>query len=264
MRPLLTTLVSAALVSLAMTGAADPLPVPPNDEPTAAVQIPSYPTSIVGTNAGATVSSFDGWCMPPGAAASVWYYVDVPAGADWGSGFWVTTIGSTFDTFLGIYIDDDYDPGYGVLNLRGCNDDDELAGLPKGPTGKESRVWAEQNPYGGHRLLIQVGGVNGEVGQFQLNLDVEPVENAGEALCFEHNPAALTNVCLDAGEGTTNVPTPDPQAQDQPVCLVGPVCVGVPVPTVGWTETPVPAPAPDGYVEATAACALSVPCRVDV
>ena len=84
-------------------------------------------------------------------------------------------------------------------------------------------------------------------------------------VCFEYNPGALTNACVTVDhDRPLLVDVPNADGPDVPVCVIGPVCVYVP--GIGWTETPVPKPYFDGYVEATAVCWVLGDglCRVDL
>lgn len=91
------------------------------------------------------------------------------------------------------------------------------------------------------------------------------VATTPNAACFEHNPDALTNACVAAGETPSYVLVPTLVTNDRNVCVIGPVCVAVPVPSegeperrdVGWIEV-------HGYAELTVACGTGAPCRLTV
>ncbi|GEM_PF-5941917 len=105
-------------------------------------------------------------------------------------------------------------------------------------------------------------------------------------LCFEHEPSALTNACLDVRDGPFSVPTPtvtpgwkevdlpSVEPAPAPVCVLGPFCATppggidpsgtpetLPWATVGSTSTPLPSNV-TGYVEVTALCGATAACRV--
>lgn len=86
-----------------------------------------------------------------------------------------------------------------------------------------------------------------------------------DAVCFEHNPEALTNACFVFDEEADSVTPPEPTTDPRNVCIIGPVCVPVPVPGVEDGEPVVYyVPTVEGYFELTVICGTDVPCRVTV
>jgi len=87
------------------------------------------------------------------------------------------------------------------------------------------------------------------------------------ATCFDYNPGALTNGCVTTnGTATYFVPEPQPTVGTLHECVIGTECVDAPVPGATIVWTPLTAPAPGGYFEATVLCGVTGPalCRVDL
>jgi hypothetical protein len=238
MRTLATPLLLAAAVLAATAphaaagGIVGDGPLLPNDDQAGALPLTGFSTTP-GTNVGASRLLTEPLCASD-ESSTVWYAYTVAPG---GQAFTARVQGLGFQAVLGVYADG---------TLLSCS-----------ASGEAASVWAAE----GARLYLQVGGRFGAQGAFLL--DLVPQGSDAPLACLEYNPAALTNVCLTMGSSVTPVPTPQVSTTPTPLCIVGPVCVPVPVPAVTVGSTPVTAPDPNGYVEATVLCGVAPgACRV--
>ncbi len=132
------------------TGSTPPPPPPPsNDNFANAVAIGAVPFSTTGSNANATRQSGEPQCSATGA--TVWYKWTAPRFAP----VTADTIGSTFDTVLGVYT------GSSVSGLTQVACDDNGSGV-------QSRLTFTATS--GTTYYFQVGGKNGATGSTALNL----------------------------------------------------------------------------------------------
>lgn len=240
MRALATTLLLAAavLAATAPCAAADGIggdgPLLPNDDQSGALPLTGFST-MPGTNYGASRLLTEPLCFSD-ESSTVWYTYTVAAGGQW---FTARVQGLAYQAVLGVYAGG---------SLLSCS-----------ASGEDTSFWAAE----GTQLYLQVGGRFGGQGVFLL--DLVPQGSDAPLLCLAYNPVALTNVCLTMGSSVTPVPTPQVSTTPTPLCIVGPVCVPVPVPGVTMGTTPVTAPDPNGYFEATVLCgAAPGACRVTV
>ncbi len=156
----------------------------------------SVPSSITGTNLGATLQS--GEPTPCGSMAStVWYRLVPPASG----ALSIDTVGSQLDTVVSLYSGSS---PLSSLALLGCNDDDlRTSGV------RTSFLSTPLN--GGLTYFVQVGGAQGAQGSFQLNVTFT-VQGGGPANNTMANAVSLSvpgsvigsnqGAGLEAGEPT--------------------------------------------------------------
>lgn len=141
-------------VALLVLGAGVVAAAPSND-PVAKAQRVTFGQRMSG-NVGATEQV--GEPLPCGDVGStVWYWIDAPGGR-----MSIDTAGSRYDTVVAVYrVPNGWSSGFGALSELACNDDGFDIGLDS---------YVEFDTRRGDRILVQVGGYEGDQGSFNLHV----------------------------------------------------------------------------------------------